>query len=62
MSGSMPSRYTTVASAVGNSMFADLVSVAGTIYKHGVGRQDLIQLSPKRATVAAHHLVARGRV
>lgn len=27
---------TTVASAVGNSMFADLVSVAGTIYKHGV--------------------------
>ena len=31
---------TTVASAVGNSMFADLVSVAGHIYKHGVnGRQ-----------------------
>lgn len=28
---------TTVASAVGNSMFADLVSVAGYIYKHGVG-------------------------
>ncbi|MCH8058921.1 MAG: type IV conjugative transfer system coupling protein TraD [Proteobacteria bacterium] len=27
---------TTVASAVGNSMFADLVSVAGHIYKHGV--------------------------
>ncbi len=27
---------TTVASAVGNSMFADLVSVAGQIYKHGV--------------------------
>ena len=27
---------TTVASAVGNSMFADLVSVAGCIYKHGV--------------------------
>ena len=27
----------TVASAVGNSMFADLVSVAGHIYKHGVG-------------------------
>jgi conjugal transfer pilus assembly protein TraD len=26
---------TTVASAVGNSMFADLVSVAGHIYKHG---------------------------
>ncbi len=28
---------TTVASAVGNSMFADLVSVAGHLYKHGVG-------------------------
>ncbi len=28
---------TTVASAVGNSMFADLVSVAGQIYKYGVG-------------------------
>lgn len=27
---------TTVASAVGNSMFADLVSVAGRIYKHGM--------------------------
>ena len=27
---------TTVASAVGNSMFADLVSVAGHLYKHGV--------------------------
>ena len=27
---------TTVASAVGNSMFADLVSVAGHIYKHGI--------------------------
>jgi len=26
-----------VASAVGNSMFADLVSVAGHIYKHGIG-------------------------
>ena len=25
-----------VASAVGNSMFADLVSVAGHIYKHGI--------------------------
>ena len=27
---------TTVASAVGNSMFADMVSVVGHIYKHGV--------------------------
>ena len=25
-----------VAAAVGNSMFADLVSVAGHIYKHGI--------------------------
>ena len=32
---------TTVASAVGNSMFADLVSVAGHIYKHGVTAQGL---------------------
>jgi conjugative coupling factor TraD (TOL family) len=32
---------TTVASAVGNSMFADLVSVAGHIYKHGVTSQGL---------------------
>ncbi len=31
---------TTVASAVGNSMFADLVSVAGHIYKHGVAAKD----------------------
>ena len=30
---------TTVASAVGNSMFADLVSVAGHIYKHGTGEE-----------------------
>ena len=28
---------TTVASAVGNAMFADLVSVAGHLYKHGLG-------------------------
>ena len=32
---------TTVASAVGNSMFADLVSVAGQIYKHGVSGEDI---------------------
>ena len=29
---------TTVAGAVGNSMFADLVSVAGELYKHGLSR------------------------
>ncbi|MEW8660783.1 MAG: TraM recognition domain-containing protein, partial [Candidatus Thiodiazotropha endolucinida] len=32
---------TTVASAVGNSMFADLVSVAGHIYKHGVSGESV---------------------
>jgi conjugative coupling factor TraD (TOL family) len=32
---------TTVASAVGNSMFADLVSVAGQIYKHGVSGESV---------------------
>jgi conjugative coupling factor TraD (TOL family) len=32
---------TTVASAVGNSMFADLVSVAGHIYKHGVSGEPI---------------------
>ncbi len=37
---------TTVASAVGNSMFADLVSVAGHIYKHGVPGGD--------ATISLH--------
>jgi conjugative coupling factor TraD (TOL family) len=31
---------TTVAGAVGNSMFADLVSVAGQIYKHGISGED----------------------
>lgn len=30
---------TTVAGAVGNAMFADLVSVAGYIYKHGLGNE-----------------------
>ncbi len=38
---------TTVASAVGNSMFADLVSVAGHIYKHGIsgGQGDVPTIS-----------------
>jgi len=31
---------TTVASAVGNAMFADLVSVAGHLYKHGIADPD----------------------
>ncbi|MAE92553.1 MAG: conjugative coupling factor TraD, PFGI-1 class [Pelagibaca sp.] len=42
---------TTVASAVGNSMFADLVSVAGQIYKHGVDPgQDYDQTQENRGT------------
>jgi len=35
---------TTVASAVGTSMFADLVSVAGHIYKHGVHAPGMVEL------------------
>ena len=41
---------TTVASAVGNSMFADLVSVAGHIYKHGVPGES----SEKPPTISLH--------
>ncbi|MCP4041874.1 MAG: conjugative coupling factor TraD, PFGI-1 class, partial [Gammaproteobacteria bacterium] len=41
---------TTVASAVGNSMFADLVSVAGHIYKHGVAGES----SDKPPTISMH--------
>lgn len=40
---------TTVASAVGNSMFADLVSVAGHIYKHGVAANDAQATGPDSA-------------
>ena len=40
---------TTVASAVGNSMFADLVSVAGHLYKHGL--QDTAATAPPAAPV-----------
>ena len=41
---------TTVASAVGNSMFADLVSVAGHIYKHGVPGES----SERLPTISIH--------
>jgi len=51
---------TTVASAVGNSMFADLVSVAGHIYKHGV--QDDPSALPATAPQATDHLDACRRV
>lgn len=48
---------TTVASAVGNSMFADLVSVAGHLYKHGVSeRTDSgpITPGPKPPAISLH--------
>jgi len=48
---------TTVASAVGNSMFADLVSVAGHLYKHGVtDRSDgePIRAGPKPPPISLH--------
>jgi len=50
---------TTVASAVGNSMFADLVSVAGTIYKHGVaapGSDTAIPINTRQSppTISLH--------
>lgn len=41
---------TTVASAVGNSMFADLVSVAGHIYKHGVAAKGTDAPDPETTT------------
>ena len=43
-----------VASAVGNSMFADLVSVSGEIYKHGT---DHGMPEAEKTQVHAHHLV-----
>ncbi len=48
---------TTVSSAVGNSMFADLVSVAGHIYKHGVAADritDTPVISTNPPTISMH--------
>lgn len=46
---------TTVASAVGNSMFADLVSVAGHIYKHGVAEEPGDEaFAPRPPTISLH--------
>ncbi|MCP4305806.1 MAG: type IV conjugative transfer system coupling protein TraD, partial [bacterium] len=47
---------TTVAGAVGNSMFADLVSVAGHIYKHGTtqGLPDLGGASTPMPVISVH--------
>ncbi len=47
---------TTVAGAVGNSMFADLVSVAGVLYKYGINRGlPEIEGTPKEAPVICVH-------
>ena len=46
---------TTVASAVGNSMFADLVSVAGHIYKHGVTPASLDDTAQQESPQATDH-------
>ncbi|MCP4227778.1 MAG: conjugative coupling factor TraD, PFGI-1 class, partial [Actinomycetia bacterium] len=47
---------TTVAGAVGNSMFADLVSVAGVLYKYGVDRGlPEIEGASKEAPVTSVH-------
>ncbi|MBL3601654.1 MAG: type IV conjugative transfer system coupling protein TraD [gamma proteobacterium endosymbiont of Lamellibrachia anaximandri] len=45
---------TTVASAVGNSMFADLVSVAGHIYKHGIEEGLPGKREPGMPTISIH--------
>ena len=45
---------TTVAGAVGNSMFADLVSVAGLIYKHGVSGEPGSGNGVGRVRVSGH--------
>jgi conjugative coupling factor TraD (TOL family) len=48
---------TTVASAVGNSMFADLVSVAGHLYKHGVTERTEtgdVSTGPKPPPISLH--------
>ncbi len=45
---------TTVAGAVGNSMFADLVSVAGHIYKHGIDEGLPGAREPGMPTISIH--------
>ena len=42
-----------VAAAVGNSMFADLTSVAGSLYKFGPGRGLPLEITPKRIALHA---------
>jgi conjugal transfer pilus assembly protein TraD len=45
-----------VASAVGNSMFSDLTSVAGSRYKCGVGRGLPSETGPRRIAIHADKL------
>lgn len=42
-----------VAAAVGNAMFSDLTSVAGSLYKFGVGRQLPVRVRPPRIALHA---------
>ena len=42
-----------VAAAVGNSMFADLTSVAGSLYKFGAGRGLPVEIAPRRIAIHA---------
>jgi conjugative coupling factor TraD (TOL family) len=42
-----------VAAAVGNSMFADLTSVAGSLYKYGPGRGFPLLVKPRRIAIHA---------
>ena len=44
----------TVAAAVGNSMFADLVSIAGEIYKHGIDDGLPNGAPPERVAISIH--------
>ncbi|MXZ43662.1 MAG: type IV conjugative transfer system coupling protein TraD [Gammaproteobacteria bacterium] len=44
---------TTVAGAVGNSMFADLVSIAGYLYKHGINGENGIYVEPPKVCIHA---------
>jgi len=44
---------TTVAAAVGNSMFADLVSIAGYLYKYGINGEKEIYVEPPRVCIHA---------
>ena len=44
---------TTVAAAVGNSMFADLVSIAGYLYKYGINGENKTYVDPPRVCIHA---------